>query len=74
VAALQYENADKVDLAEIARTKREQKVAKADDADVPEYLWLDHLMEDRPTPWPEGSRELLPKAMNRLRKYLLGRW
>jgi hypothetical protein len=73
VAALKHENADKVDLADIARTKREQKAAKADDADIPEYLWLDHLMADGPTPWLEGSRELLQKAMNTSRKYLLGR-
>jgi hypothetical protein len=74
VAALQHDNADKIDLAEIARTKREQKAAKADDADVPEYLWVEHLMVDGPTAWPEDSRESLPKVMNAARKYLLRRW
>jgi hypothetical protein len=37
------------------RTQREQKAAKSDDAEFPKYLWVEHLMDDSPTPWPETS-------------------
>jgi hypothetical protein len=38
-------------LHDIAQEKRERKATKADDADVPEYLWEEHLLNDCPTPW-----------------------
>jgi hypothetical protein len=55
--ALKDESNDqkKVDFAAIDRTQREQKAAKSDDAEVPKYLWVEHLMDDGPTPWPETS-------------------
>jgi hypothetical protein len=40
----------KVDFGAIDRTRREQKAAKSDDAEVPKYLWLEHLIDDGPTP------------------------
>jgi hypothetical protein len=54
----------------IDRTRRGQKAAKAADAEIPEYLWLEDLMDDGPTPWPERSRKLLPDAMHTFRKYM----
>jgi hypothetical protein len=74
--ALKDESNDqkKVDFAAIDRTWREQKAAKLDDAEVPKYLWVGHLMDDGPTPWPETSRALLPTTMYMFRKYLLRKW
>jgi hypothetical protein len=63
-----------VALDDVAWTKREQKAAKADGAAVPEYLWLEHLMDDGPTPWLMASRKTLPKPMTTARKYLIRRW
>jgi hypothetical protein len=34
------------DLTEIDREGRERKATKADDAEVPEYLWHEHIFED----------------------------
>jgi hypothetical protein len=64
----------KVDFGAIDRTRREQKAAKADDAEVPKYLWLEHLIDDGPTTWPDVRRALLPVAMDTCRKYLLRKW
>jgi hypothetical protein len=35
----------------LARELRERKARKSDDAALPEYLWEEHLLSDRPTPW-----------------------
>jgi hypothetical protein len=67
-------NQEDIDLDEIARTKQEQRAAKSDDAMAPKYLWVEHLMSDGPTPWPEARRHSLPKAMATARQYLLRRW
>jgi hypothetical protein len=64
-------NQTKVDFAAIDRTRREQKAAKSDEAEVPKYLWLEHLIDDRPTSWPETSQAMLPTALDTFRKYLL---
>jgi hypothetical protein len=68
------EGTKSVDFEGIDRTRQKQKAAKADDAEIPEYLWLEHLMDEGPTPWPERSRNLLPDAMNTFQKYLIRKW
>ena len=37
---------DHTGLAEIAREARERKATKADDAEVPIYLWEEHMIND----------------------------
>jgi hypothetical protein len=36
----------KIDHDKIAQERRDQKATKTDDAEVPEYLWLEHLVQD----------------------------
>jgi hypothetical protein len=54
-------------LHEIAREKREGKATKAGDADVPEYLWEEHLLNDCPTPWVLQERTQLRRVIWLLR-------
>jgi hypothetical protein len=61
-------------LHEIAREKRERKATKADDADVPEYLWEEHLLNDCPTPWILQERTRLRRAIRLLRARMLKWW
>jgi hypothetical protein len=67
-------NDKKQELDAIAREARERKATKADDAEVPEYLWWeDHLLNDGPTPWymSDEDRPKLRRAMNLLRAQML---
>jgi hypothetical protein len=64
----------KVDFGAIDRTPREQKAEKADDAEVPKYLWMEHLIDDGPTTWSETRRAMLPVVMDTCQKYLLRKW
>jgi hypothetical protein len=58
----------------IAREKRERKATKADDADVPEYLWGEHLLKDCPTPWVRKERTRFRRAIRLLRARMLKWW
>jgi hypothetical protein len=71
------ENYDqKKELDAIGREARERKATKADDAAVPEELWEEHLLNDRPTPWNvcDDDRPTLRRAMNLMRARMLRWW
>jgi hypothetical protein len=61
-------------LADVAQQKKEQKATKADDADVPEHIWEEHLLNDGPTLWVVKDFEKLRKAMDLLRQRMLRWW
>jgi hypothetical protein len=61
-------------LDEIGRDLRERKAVKADDAEVPTYLWEEHLVDDDERTWTTKDREKLPWAMDLLRTRMLRWW
>jgi hypothetical protein len=61
------------ELDEASRRAREKKAVKSDDAGVPEYLWLEHLVDDGPAPWPAKAVAGLPRAAILMRRVML-RW
>jgi hypothetical protein len=63
-----------IDFLGIAREKRERSAAKADDAAVPEYLWLEHLFDDAPWEWDSGTKDQIIKMINWFRSTMLRRW
>jgi hypothetical protein len=63
-----------VDFLGIAREKRERSAAKADDAAVPEYLWVEHLFDDSSWGWDAGAREQIIKMIDWFRSIMLRRW
>jgi hypothetical protein len=60
----------------IARGARQRKATKSDDAEVPEYLWEEHLMQDGPTPWNVKTTDMvqLRKGVKLMRHLMLGWW
>jgi hypothetical protein len=61
--------------AGIAREQRARKATKADDAEVPEYLWQEHLVNDADpkanfdtSTWTDAHHKALPKLITGLRK------
>jgi hypothetical protein len=59
---------------DIAREQREKKATKADDAEVPEYLWIEHLLDDADpaknfdtAKWDAAHLAALPTLMKGLR-------
>jgi hypothetical protein len=65
----------------VARVQREKKATKADDAEVPEYLWEQHLVNDAnhleyfdTTQWTDTQKKALPTLMRGLRKIALKWW
>ena len=63
-----------LELQDEEREKRERFAAKADDAEVPEYLWFEHLFEDGPCQWEESRRTKLIKVAPFLRQAMLNWW
>jgi hypothetical protein len=63
-------------LGSLAREKRERLATKADDAEVPEYLWLEHLFEDGSRKdWTIEERTQIQEIHVPLfRKRMLSRW
>jgi hypothetical protein len=59
---------------EIDNTLREQKAVKADNAEVPEFLWFNHLVDDGPSEWRLGQQERLAWAMEVTRARMLCWW
>jgi hypothetical protein len=53
-------------LVTLAWGKREQFAAKSKDAAVPEYLWWEHLLEDRSGVWRNSSKTQLLKWLTGL--------
>jgi hypothetical protein len=43
-------------LNEVAREKQERKATKSDDAEIPEYFWEEHLLQDGAAPWVVAER------------------
>jgi hypothetical protein len=60
--------------AEISREGRERKATKADDAEVPEYLWHEHVFEDCGRSWMDSQKKVLPRAAKVLQKGMLKHW
>ena len=61
-------------LAERDREKREKKATKEDDAEVPEYLWLEHLFDDDEKIWSEEAQSQLKRTAGWFRTRMLIRW
>jgi hypothetical protein len=59
---------------EISREGRERKATKADDAEVPKYLWHEHLFEDCGRSWTDSQKKALPRAAQVLQKGMLKHW
>jgi hypothetical protein len=59
---------------EISRKGRERKATKADDAEVPEYLWHEHVFEDCGRSWTDSQKKALPWAAKVLQKEMLKHW
>jgi hypothetical protein len=51
-------------LEQISRDLWERKATKADDADIPEYLWEEHLVDDNAQHWTAKDRVGLPRAID----------
>jgi hypothetical protein len=64
----------KEELDGASRRAWEKKAVKSDDAGVPEYLWLEHLVEDGPTPWPARAVAGFPRAATLMRRVMLRWW
>jgi hypothetical protein len=64
----------KEELDGASRRAREKKAVKSDDAGVPEYLWLEHLVDDGPTPWPAKAVAGLPRSVILMRRVMLRWW
>jgi hypothetical protein len=62
------------DLIILAREKWERSAAKADDAEVPEYLWMEHLFDDASWNWGPETREQVMKMMEWFRTGMLQPW
>jgi hypothetical protein len=56
------------------REKRERIAAKADDAEVPEYLWLEHMMDDSPFYWSNEQEQAVTSMIAWFRKRMLRWW
>jgi hypothetical protein len=63
-----------LDLDSLAREKRERSAAKADDAAVPEYLWLEHLFDDSTWEWDVDMRAPLLCLVDWFRMHMLRHW
>ena len=66
-------------LTEMARSKRERKATKSDDAQAPIYLWTEHYLEGSTIEWNQGNLEeerlRVQQAMETLRsKLFLWKW
>ncbi len=59
---------------EISRVEREKLATKSDDAEIPVYLWREHLVNDGPTPWTEVQQTGLDAAMDMMRSVCLRWW
>ena len=64
----------RINLEDITRETRDRKATKADDAKVPEYLWLEHLVQDGERKWTDDEIMRLPAAMHTVRERCLRWW
>jgi hypothetical protein len=49
------------DLGLLEREKREQSAAKSDDAEVPEYLWFEHMFNNESWHWDSSMKRQIEK-------------
>lgn len=62
-------------LMQVDQDKREQKATKADDANVPVFVWTRHYMEESDLTWADSDTPILvERAMDAMRKYLVWQW
>jgi hypothetical protein len=59
---------------EMDNIQREQKATKADDAEVPDLLWVSNLVDDGPSEWTALQQTNLDGAMEFARERLLRYW
>jgi hypothetical protein len=67
-------NDDAMNNNAMRREKRERIAAKADDAEVPEYLWLEHMMDDGPFNWSNEQEQAVMSMIAWFRKRMLRWW
>jgi hypothetical protein len=70
----QEEPGCKSDMEGIERNVRERKATKSNNAEVPEYLWLEHLCEDGDRVWTMDEKARRPKAIGVVQRAMLCRW
>ena len=51
-------------LDETTREARERSAAKADNAEVPEYLWIEQMIESDIKVWSETDKRRVEKSAN----------
>jgi hypothetical protein len=64
----------KINHEAITRETRDRMATKADDAEVPEYLWLEHLVQDGKREWTDDEIMRLPSVMHTIRERCLPWW
>jgi hypothetical protein len=62
------------DLGLMDRKKRERSAAKSDDAEVPEYLWFEHMFDDESWHWDSTMKRQIEKMSEWFRCHMLRRW
>jgi hypothetical protein len=53
-----FDHTEREALAKIEREARQQKATKSDDAEIPAYLWEEHMLQDGPTPWDAAATDI----------------
>jgi hypothetical protein len=61
-------------LTKIGQEGRNRKATKLDDAEVPEYIWYDHVFEDGAQKWTEDQKKAFPCAARILQEAMLKFW
>ena len=61
-------------LDDITREARERKATKADDAEVPVYLWFEHMFEDGDCAWTMQQQEQIKAQADWMRGRMLSWW
>jgi hypothetical protein len=62
------------DLTKIGQEGRNRKATKPDDAEVPQYIWYDHVFEDGARKWTEDQKKAFPYAARILQEAMLKFW
>jgi hypothetical protein len=70
----EYKPGTAPDLLEISQEGQERKATKADDAEVPEYLWHEHVFKGCGRNWMDEQKKALPQAAKLLQKGMLKHW
>jgi hypothetical protein len=67
---------ERATLDHIEREARQRKATKSNDAEIPAYLWEEHLLQDGPTPWDTTTTDIpkLMLGMELMRRRMLKWW